>query len=188
MTLHVEKRTDAGWVFVPSPVPDRPLGPCGELHPSDWYYDRSGRSYDDMAFLTGIRNEDGFVPVSKEWRGQPTDATPELLAAIDWMMEGSPTWLMLDEIKRYDLDQTVSKPVRVYSPEELKARGWLGNGDGTPYVDIQSRRKFGWSEDYALRDIPVRDLVATFFENVIAPIEEACNAKPEDIRLTFWFD
>lgn len=108
-----------------------------------WYSDRN---YDVFAALAGVRNGTGFagvyrhdpiVPIA-EPRGVPEDATEKSLTALS--NEHTPTWLMLDEVMRYDWDQPLHRG-GVVSLEEFdvylrtgKPNGWCGGISGPNIV------------------------------------------------------
>ncbi len=185
MNLFVEKRNaDGRWEYVHAP--GQPPRVANRTEPPiDWYHDAHLQSYDTMAFLAGVRNNDDMPELLPKWRGVPEDASEELKAAYEWNLEAA-TWVLLSEIKGFDLDQLVWKPARKYSDETIassRARGYE-----LPEYDIQSRRSDGSiPADYELRQFPYREVLDEF-DALIPFIETACDTTPDNIRLVMWFD
>lgn len=190
MYLHVEKRVGDKWIYVHAPqkppqVADRTTPPI------DWYMSMHYQCYEDMAVLAGVRNYDGIKPITK-WRGLPTDASAELLAAKEWACETGGHWVTLAEIKAYDYNQQISVPVKWYSAEMLAKRGWKTE----PFLDIRRHKKLcgkdgvpsGVPEGYTLKSFPVREFVGFFLDVFLPTVEQACQTEPENIRLVMWFD
>lgn len=175
--LFVERREGDGWVFVPSS--DR-----------DWFSNHYGRT--SAQLLTGFCDNDGYKPVV-DWRQFPADASSGLIEATGWRIDcDSCTWLLLSELESYDFDQSVTLMSRIYTHDELRERGWLGNGDGTPYDDVQRHRsgnelRHQFADGYVERQYPVRSQMRDLFE-VIQNIRTALPDVPSDqIRLTAFF-
>lgn len=190
MKLHVEKRVGGKWVHVPDPkAQPKASSRSFRSGPSDWHTDRQQQDYDLMAFLVGTRNYDHFKPVA-EWRSAPEDLSEELMRVAENHLDGGPTWILVSEIRAYDLDQKVSRPARLYSVEELAEKGWLGNRDGKPYLDISRRGYDGEieQEGYTLQEFPIRQFVEGFIKGELVEIEEAAGVPPEDIRLVLFFE
>jgi hypothetical protein len=184
MRLHVEKLEGNRWVAVPSPFgPPRRNGP-----PTDWYSSAGRRDYDTIAILTNVGNADGFQPVDA-LIGLPADLSETVTKALPWLAEDSTVRrLLLSQLKAYDWEQDVTKVARTFSPDELKERGWLGDGTERPYIDIQSHRWELWQQrGYQEIALPVKDLAGDLFE-LIAKIEEITATEPTKIRLIFWCD
>jgi hypothetical protein len=177
MSVWVEKRVGDRWVFLPAP----------SVKDGDWFHGHYPR--DAAGVIAGM--SDNYKP-AVEWRPLPDDLSPELRQVADWCIEENGMWLLLSELEAYDFDQPVLKMSRIYSPEELAERGWLGNGDGTPYDDVQRHRtgkelERQIADGYVERAYPVRTQVRPLFE-VMENIRKATAGVPSDqIRLVVGF-
>jgi hypothetical protein len=186
MHLFVEKFVDGKWQYVHAPGKPQRVA-TREISPIDWYRDAGYQSYETMALLANVRNYDGIPPIAA-WRGMPTDASAESIAAHDWAVEIGVNWVTVEEIKAYDFEQQITIPARMVSSEEIERRGWSAEVH-SPHVETHSRGPKGdVPEGYTLQAFPVRELVVDFLGQFLPTIENECRTSPDKIRLIMWFD
>lgn len=188
-----------------------------EWNPEFTDYPFSGRSYDTFSILAGVRNGygfagvstgEGFKPISRP-KGVPNDASGEYLKKVeDWHGDGhSHSYFTLEEIKRYDWDQTTKKRgiVSVEEYKRIEGKGcpesWCGGVSGADIsiavspadkkLILMGGSPIGikgiphnyvehfWEDTYRSR--------ATYFLETTLPLLEALG-KDEDVRIVFFFD
>lgn len=197
----------------------------------DWRYHKDAgllvswnidRHYDLFAVLADVRNGsgfagvdtgDGFVPISPP-RGLPDDMSPVMAKTAIELLEHTPTWLLLSDLKLYAANQLQTRSTKargVVNPvqfQEWKENGrpssWCGGVSG-PFVThidhtrmdelirsdsavLTAQKDFQQPSFYTQVEWPVtyKEAVGEWFDKWI-PMLETIGAD-NDVRLVFWFD
>ena len=191
-TLYVfaEKNVTGEWVMVRTPHDDGSRRSAWEI--PNWAENRCDSCRWVAAVLTGLGSDD--IPgIAGEVR-PVKDASPEVALVARYHEDfcGLPHVAPLAALKDYDFDQKANVVARTYSPAELAELRWRGNGDGTPYTDMQSHRRSDIVEPLrknGYRDtlVPVRRLVSGLL-TLAANIEAAAQTSAHNVRLLIWGD
>ena len=155
------------------------------------------RNYGVFAILAGMRNDDGWEPISGP-RGLPSDISEHTRAIWEERGEHTPSWLTLREILSYDWKKTVykTKMVSKETADAYRKDGTLPIGYCT-WTNQDSWETLTWP-------ITTGEVAMRFLRKVIPRLkEEARKLRKWDresrtyeseknhynhVRIVFWFD
>lgn len=152
-----------------------------------WYWLNSGdpdigRNYTIFSVLANVRNYDNY-PFISEPKGMPKDLTSEMRCLVnEWGEDGhSHSWITLEEMKNYDIEQ------KVYCSRLVTERDEAGNITST--CAATSGRSLGHVGEITIFDeFPNGRRHWLYLIGYLEEVAKKYGLKNDEVRFVFFFD